>query len=178
MVENRADYVLSLKGNQASLLEDVQFYFEQEIAKETLSTKEKGHGRMERRTYYLETRIDWLAQRSDWVGLNGIGMVQTIVMKPSTGEMTEERRYYLTSLTDIGAFAHAVRKQWSVENQLHWQLDVTFWEDDSRTRKDHFPLNLNILRKEALRLLNLADFGKRVSFRRKNVPRGHGLFRS
>lgn len=167
IIQNRADYVLSLKGNQASLLEDVRFYFEQEIAKEMLSTKEKDHGRMERRTYYLETCIDWLAQRSDWVGLNGIGMVQTMVMKPSTGEMTEERRYYLTSLTDIGAFAHAVRKHWSVENQLHWQLDVTFREDNSRARKDHAPLNLNILRKEALRLLNQADLGKRVSVRRK-----------
>lgn len=84
-----------------------------------------------------------------------------------TGEVSEECRYYLTSHTDIDAFAHAVRSHWSIESQLHWQLDVTFYEDGSRAKKDNSPLNLNILRKEALRFLNQADFGKRVSIRRK-----------
>lgn len=166
IIENKADYVLGLKGNQPELLDDVRFYFDNECVSNTNWT-EKDHGRIEQRTYYLETRIDWLSQRSEWVGLNGIGMVKTNVLKMSTGEISEECRYYLTSLTDIDAFAHAVRKHWSIENQLHWQLDVTFREDASRARKDNSPLNLNILRKEALRLLNQADFGKRVSTRRK-----------
>ena len=94
-------------------------------------------------------------------------MVKTSVLMMNTGEMSEECRYFLTSLTDIDAFAHAVRSHWSIENRLHWQLDVTFREDASRARKDNSPLNLNILRKEALRLLNQADFGKRASVRRK-----------
>ena len=167
ITENHADYVLGLKGNQSSLLDDVKLYFEKESAPLTAQTKEKDHGRIEQRTYYLETQIDWLSQRPDWTGLNGIGMVKTNVLTMKTGEMREECRYFLTSLTDIDAFAHAVRKHWSIESQLHWQLDVTFQEDASRARKDNSPLNLNILRKEALRLLNQADFGKRVSVRRK-----------
>ena len=166
IIENQADYVLGLKGNQPELLDDVKFYFDNECTSNTSQT-EKDHGRIEQRTYYLETQIDWLSQRSEWVGLNGIGMVKTNVLKMNTGEISEECRYYLTSLADIDAFAHAVRKHWSIESQLHWQLDVTFREDSSRARKDNSPLNLNILRKEALRLLNQADFGKRVSTRRK-----------
>lgn len=167
ITENHADYVLGLKGNQLSLLDDVKLYFEKENAPLAARTKEKDHGRIEQRTYYLETQIDWLSQRPDWAGLNGIGMVKTNVLTMNTGEMSEECRYFLTSLTDIDTFAYAVRKHWSIENQLHWQLDVTFREDASRARKDNSPLNLNILRKEALRLLSQADFGKRVSVRRK-----------
>jgi predicted transposase YbfD/YdcC len=166
IIESHADYVLGLKGNQQELLDDVKFYFDNECVLST-GQAEKDHGRIEHRAYYLETEIDWLTQRSDWAGMKGIGMVKTNVVEMKTGEMTEERRYYITSLTDIDAFAHAVRKHWSIENQLHWQLDVTFREDASRARKDNSPLNLNILRKEVLRLLNQADFGKRVSVRRK-----------
>ena len=167
IIENHANYVLGLKGNQMSLLEDVKLYFDNESAAYTSQTKQKDHGRIEQRTYYLETQIDWLSQRPDWTGLNGIGMVKTAVLTINTGEISEECRYYITSLTNIEAFACAVRKHWSIESQLHWQLDVTFREDASRARKDNSPLNLNILRKEALRLLNHADFGKRVSVRRK-----------
>ena len=76
-------------------------------------------------------------------------------------------RYFITSLTDIHRFADAVRKHWSIGSQLHWQLDVSFGEDDAGTRKDHSPLNLNILRKQALSLLNQADLDKRVSVHRK-----------
>lgn len=167
VIENHADYVLGLKENQPSLLDDVKLYLDKETAAYTRQTKEKDHGRIEQRTYYLETEIDWLSQRPDWASLNGIGMVKTNVITMKTGEVSEECRYYLTSHTDINSFAHAVRSHWSIESQLHWQLDVTFHEDGSRARKDNSPLNLNILRKEALRLLNQADFGKRVSVRRK-----------
>ena len=120
ITENHADYVLGLKGNQSSLLDDVKLYFEKESAPLTAQTKEKDHGRIEQWTYYLETQIDWLSQRPDWAGLNGIGMVKTNVLTMKTGEMSEECRYFLTSLTDIDAFAHAVRKHWSIESQLNW----------------------------------------------------------
>ncbi len=167
VIENKADYVFGLKRNQKSLLEYVKLYFDKETAKYTRLVKEKDHGRIEQRRYYLETKIYWLSQRSDWVGLRRIGMVKTNVVITKTGEIREECRYYLTSHNDVKAFAHAMRSHWSIENQLHWQLDVTFREDDSRAKKDNSPLNLNILRKESLRLLKQADFGKHVSIRRK-----------
>ena len=163
----KADYVFGLKGNQTSLLSDVKLYFEQEVPTYAERTLEKDHGRIEKREYYLETKIDWLTQREDWMSLNGIGMVRTSVICQKTGEFSQESRYFITSLTDIQKFANAVRKHWSIESQLHWQLDVSFDEDASRARKDNSPLNLNILRKQALSLLNQADFGKRVSIRRK-----------
>lgn len=162
-----ADYVLGLKANQETLFRDVKLYFDTEIPVCFGETSEKDHGRIEKREYYLETDIDWLFQRSDWTNLNGIGMVRTSVTTVKTGEFTQESRYFITSLTDISLFASAVRKHWSIENQLHWQLDIAFHEDASRARKDNSPLNLNILRKQALYLLNRADFGKRVSLRRK-----------
>ena len=163
----KADYVFGLKGNQTSLLSDVKLYFEQEVPTYAERTLEKDHGRIEKREYYLETKIDWLTQREDWMDLNGIGMVRTSVISQKTGELSQESRYFITSLTNIHKFANAVRKHWSIESQLHWQLDVSFDEDASRARKDNSPLNLNILRKQALSMLNQADFGKRVSIRRK-----------
>lgn len=166
--EKGADYVLALKANQETLYEDVKLYFETETATQIYKNKiEKNHGRVEKRGYFLETEIDWLTQRSDWTNLNAIGMVKSTVYTMKTGKTTEECRYYITSLTDIQKFAQAARSHWSIENQLHWQLDMSFHEDASRARKRNSPLNLNILRTEALRLLNHVDFGKRVSLRRK-----------
>ena len=81
------------------------------------------------------------------------------------GETRKFTRYFITSLTDIDEFAHSVRKHWSIENQLHWCLDVIFREDASRARKDHSPLNLNVLRKIALNLVSQAQYG-RISKRR------------
>lgn len=162
-----AEYVLGLKRNQESLFRDVKLYFDTETPACSHEKIEKDHGRIEKREYFLETDIKWLFQRYEWANLNGIGMVRTSVTTIKTGKFTQENRYFITSLTNISHFASAVRKHWSIENQLHWQLDVTFHEDDSRARKDNSPLNLNILRKHALHLLNQADFGKRVSLRRK-----------
>lgn len=165
--EKGAEYVLGLKGNQPSLLSDVQLYFESECPEMSTQTLEKDHGRIERREYYLETDIAWLTQREEWSDLRGVGMVRSSVTSTKTGEITQQSRFFLTSLTDVGRFAAAVRAHWSIENQLHWQLDVTFGEDGARARKDNWPLNLNILRKQAILMLNQANLGKRVSLRRK-----------
>ena len=114
----------------------------------------------------LRTNIDWLHQKSEWSGLNGIGAVYTTVEKK--GRIHKEIRYFITSLTSIGDFAYAVRKHWSIENQLHWSLDVIFREDASRARKDNSPLNMNILRKMALSLTRNTDLGrKRLGSRKK-----------
>ena len=103
-------------------------------------------------------------QKPDWAGLSGIGMVKSKVEKK--GKVYEESRYFITSLTDINEFARAVREHWSIENQLHWCLDVIFREDDARARKDNSPLNLNVLRKNALTTLSSVDFG-RIGNRKK-----------
>ena len=151
ITQKKADYVIALKGNQPGLLENVALYFdsfEKEIP--ILSTNEKGHGRIEKREYRLLTNVSWLAEQKDWAGLKAVGAVKSTVTKD--GNTSTCIRYFISSLTDIERFAHAVRCHWSIENQLHWCLDVIFEEDASRARKDRSPLNLNILRKVALAL--------------------------
>ena len=125
------------------------------ISTETL---EKGHGRIEKREYFLITDTDWLDQKDEWSALNGIGMVRTEV--DIKGEISSDTRYFVTSLTNIVEFAYSVRRHWSIENQLHWNLDVIFREDDARALKDNSPLNMNILRKTALALVNQAKYGR------------------
>ena len=166
IIDNKADYVIGLKGNQGNLFEDVKFYFRSESVPKLLEGPEKGHGRIEAREYYLETDIEWLEQKSEWSGLNAIGAVHSTVEEE--GRVRQETRYFITSLTEIADFAYAVRKHWSIENQLHWNLDVIFREDASRARKDNSPLNMNILRKTALSLARKTDIGrKRLGARKK-----------
>jgi predicted transposase YbfD/YdcC len=151
IIKAGADYCLGLKGNQTGLHEDVKLYFEHiNVEKKTL-TKEKGHGRIETREYFLETSIDWLQQKSDWTGLNAIGMVKSSVYEKDI--LREETRYFITSLTNTEAFARAVRSHWSIENNLHWCLDVAFREDESRARKDNSAENLNVFRQMAFNIL-------------------------
>ena len=164
IVEKQAEYCLALKGNQSGLHEDVKLYFENLPAEQTSSTKEKGHGRIEKREYFLETDIDWLPQKTAWAGLKAIGAAKSTVCEKEV--IREETRYFITTLTNVNKFADAVRKHWSIENQLHWQLDVTFGEDGSRARKDNSPLNLNILRKTSLALLKAIDWG-RIGLKKK-----------
>ena len=166
IIENKADYVIGLKGNQGNLFEDVRFYFENECVAMLVEGPEKGHGRIESREYFLETSIEWLQQKSEWRGLNAIGAVHSIVEEK--GQVREETRYFITSLTNIADFAYAVRKHWSIENQLHWSLDVIYREDASKARKDNSPLNMNVLRKTALSLTRKTDLGrKRLGARKK-----------
>ena len=85
-------------------------------------------------------------------------MVRSEVTKGKT--ITRDTRYFITSLSNIDEFSDAVRKHWSIENQLHWNLDVIFREDAARARKDNSPLNMNVLRKTALFLANQAKTGR------------------
>lgn len=157
--DNKADYVIGLKENQHTLYHDAMLYF-RDIPAEipTFETLEKDHGRLEKRTFYLLTERAWEYEWGKWTNLNGIGMVKTHVCEKDT--VRENTRYFITSLTDVTEFAYAVRKHWSIENQLHWNLDVIFREDAARARKDNSPLNMNVLRKMALALLNQAKYGR------------------
>lgn len=159
ITEKKADYVIGLKENQQALYRDAELYFK-DIPSElqNYETLEKDHGRLEKRTYSLLTELSWEPDREKWVNLNGIGMVHTCIWEKDT--FREDRRYFITSLTDVTEFSDAVRKHWSIENQLHWNLDVIFREDAARAKKDLSPLNMNVLRKTALALLEKAKFGR------------------
>lgn len=124
IVKGEADYVFGLKGNQESLYDDVGLYFGDAMKARQLytditkhSTIEKGHGRFEKRYYYLSENVDWLPQKVQWAGFRSIGMVRSVVEK--CGKVTEDTRYFISSLTDVKLFANAVRSHWGIENSLH-----------------------------------------------------------
>jgi len=151
IAEKKADYVLGLKGNQSSLYDDVKLYFDHIEVKTKTVTKEKGHGRIETREYFLESDIDWLQQKPEWTNFNAIGMVKSRVLEKEI--LREEIRYFITSLTDVRAFAKSTREHWGIENSLHWVLDVAFNEDRCRMRKDNSGENFAVIRHIALNLL-------------------------
>lgn len=157
IIAQKADYCLALKGNQSTLHDDVRLYFETETIKNAVTSDEKGHGRTERREYFLETEIDWLYGRERWAGLKAIGAVKSTVV--SKGKTSVEIRYFITSLTNIDDFVRAVRAHWGIENHLHWHLDVTFGEDSSRVRNKNAAGVWNVLRKLALEYLKKQAFG-------------------
>jgi predicted transposase YbfD/YdcC len=169
-VNKGADYAIGLKDNQPNLRRDTAAYFLDALADpknypeiQSTETKEKGHGRIESRKYYLTTSLNWLDDKMSWGNLNGLGMVRSKVEK--NGEISEETRYYITSLTDVDIFAKAVRAHWGVENSLHWCLDMTFHEDHSRIRKDHSAENMAVVRHLALDILK--HYPEKISLARK-----------
>ena len=159
IIEKKADYVIAVKENQPTLLHDIAdwFFDFSDEAKHT-ATHEKGHGRIEKRECFFTTDISWLEQRTEWSGLQGIGAVRATVTEHD--ETTVFTRYFITSLKNVQEFADAVRMHWAIENKLHWCLDVIFREDAARARKDNSPLNMNVLRKNALALVNQAKYGR------------------
>ncbi len=125
IIAEKADYVIGLKQNQLSLYQDTADYFNEFSAEiPAHRTNEKGHGRTEKREYKLFADIAWLEQKEQWCGLKALGMASSTVTEK--GEVRKYTRYFITSLTDLHEFADSIRKHWSIENQLHWYLDVIF----------------------------------------------------
>ncbi|RAV01486.1 ISAs1 family transposase [Paenibacillus sp. YN15] len=155
--ENKADYVLALKGNHRLVHNEVKEYFADAMQKgeagtdyEIYSTTEKGHGRIEKRIYRFTTQIDWLTPRKEWEKLQGIGMVTRIVEEH--GQTRKEEAYYLCSITKVELFAQAVRSHWGVES-MHWHLDVTFGEDGYKTKERNRAANVAVLKRIALNVV-------------------------
>lgn len=179
IVAKKADYVLALKENHPQLHEDVQLWLDTELAQKRLpwhETIDKGHGRIEIRRYALSTQLDWLEQKKHWAGLQAVGVVESV--REIGGKVTTERRYYLCSIDEVQQFAQVVRNHWGIENQQHWVLDVQFGEDANRSRKDHSPENLALIRRTALNLLRQAEDSKRSLRRRKLVALLNDDYRS
>jgi predicted transposase YbfD/YdcC len=159
ILDAEADYVLAVKDNQPTLHEGISWFFlkqrELGFARTKVShhqTQGKGHGREEMREYYVCDVPRALPDRERWPGLKAIGWVISDTIRD--GHRCHEMRYYILSKKlSAKRFAAAVRSHWSIENQLHWQLDVTFQEDQCRVRLGHADANFSILRRTALSLL-------------------------
>lgn len=174
IINSGADYVLALKGNHETVHEEVKTYLDDAIRQQTgrpavqgekpelvhVETVEKDHGRLETRRYWQSENINWFADLMRWEGLRSVGVVESV--REIKGEISTERRYYLSSLAcDITRFAKAVRGHWGVENQVHWHMDVSFGEDQSRARTGHAAENLATLRRLALNMLKRETTKKR-----------------
>ena len=176
IVEKKGDYVLALKGNKGTLYEDVVDYFdektiEQIIAKNELYKKtiDKAHSCVETREYFLILDIDYIKKNKaiNYNKLTSIGLVRKTKENLNTGEIIEERRYYINSIYDIDLFSKTVRKERSIENKLHWHLDYTLKEDYSTIINKKVAFNLNIIRKSVLSMLKIIDVGKKYSLKNK-----------
>lgn len=158
IIDKEAHYVLGLKGNQKNLSEDIRTFFKNAPQATQILTYEeanKGHGRVENRCYRVCADIQWLIDRHEqWPGLKSIIEVESTRL--IRGEISQEKRYYISSLpADPQQIAQAIRQHWGIENQLHWVLDMSFGDDQSRIRKGNAPMNMAIIKKTALNLLNL-----------------------
>ena len=159
IVASGADYVLAVKGNQPTLHQGIMNFFEDhsedDFARVDVrrhQTTEKGHGRIEDRWYYICPVPDDLPDRTRWKNLKAIGMA--VNRTERDGKECLAVRYYIVSKYLSGKrFAEAGRNHWGIENNLHWQLDVTFQEDQSRIRQGHADTNFSSLRRTALSLL-------------------------
>jgi predicted transposase YbfD/YdcC len=159
IVDAKADYVLAVKRNQPTLYDGIAWFFFdnqedyfQRVPVSRFETHEEGHGREETRTYFICPVPDDLPDRERWPDLAAIGTA--ISETTRDGKTSIEQRYYILSRKLSGRrFAAAVRGHWSIENRLHWQLDVTFQEDQCRLRRGHADANFSILRRMALSLL-------------------------
>jgi predicted transposase YbfD/YdcC len=159
IVAGDGDYILAVKGNQPTLHEGIVEHFldhmGDDFARVEVSryeTKERGHGREEHRSYYVLDVPEGLPDARRWRGLKQVGMAVSQAMRG--GKSCDDVRYFILSrrLT-ARRFGALVRGHWGIENSLHWQLDVSFCEDQSRTRKGHAAANLGGLRRTALSLL-------------------------
>jgi predicted transposase YbfD/YdcC len=157
IVKGGADYVLALKGNQETLHKAVIDYIDEQLegdladARES-TTREKGHGREESRTYLQLPAPTNLPGFTLWKGLKTIGMVTSVCVRD--GKETIEIRYYISSLDmDVKRFARAVRGHWGIENTCHWSLDITYREDESRIREKALRENFAWLNRFTLSLL-------------------------
>ena len=173
ILDQKADYVLALKGNQGTLREDVELFAAEQKANGFKDTKvsrhqtvDGDHGRIETRAYTAIHDVAWLQQRHDWPGLQGIVMVEST--RELADKIERETRFYITSLAWLAIqLGPIVRSHWAVENSLHWVMDMIFRDDECRIRTDHAPANFTTLRHMALNLIRKAPGKDSLRLKRK-----------
>lgn len=180
IVEQDADYVLVVKKNQGHLYEDIQTLFDaahevnfQDIPHDYHKTTDKAHGRLEIRQCWTISDgalISYLRNRAGWRNLRTI--IKLVAERRLNSETTVETRYFVSSLDgDAHRMLRVVRSHWSIENSLHWVLDIGFDEDHHRVRKDNGPANFAVLRHIALNLLK-QDRSVKAGIKAKRLKAG------
>jgi predicted transposase YbfD/YdcC len=176
IIAAKADYLLAVKDNQPTLHADIKSYFDTAPSGEVerSETVGKEHGRLEIRAHSVSHTVDWYASERSYPGaprfpkLVTIGMVESRIERGEKIE-TERRSYISSRVLSAEAFGVAVRSHWAIENNLHWTLDVTFNEDQSRLRAGHGAKNMAVVRHFALNLLRQAADKRSIKRRRKRA---------
>jgi len=175
IVAGGGDYVLVVKGNQEHLLEDIQETVAQALdgelpqgAVRMHTTREQGHGRVEERSCVVVQHVAGLRDRRAWPKLTTVGMCRR--ERTVNGQSSEEVWYFIGSRRMAARrYAQALRGHWGIENNLHWQLDVSFREDASRIENRHGAANFALLRKLALALLKQHPRKDSIARKRKTA---------
>jgi predicted transposase YbfD/YdcC len=169
-----ADYLLAVKANQPTLRAEVESFFAHAPATglQTTLDVDKGHGRIEQRTVTVAHEVAWLNGDRRFPGELRLPDIATIVRVASRAELKDrsrfETRYYVSSATlSATRAAEAVRTHWAIENSLHWVLDVTFCDDQSRLRTGHGARNMAVVRHFAINLVRTLNDKRSVRLRRK-----------
>ena len=158
--DKEGDYILALKENKKTLYNDVKLYLDDVRQEKKLlesenyyKTVEKGHGRIETRECIISEEISWLHNKSAWKDLHGIGVIYCTIEK--NGVVSKQSHYFIYSCVGLNAnqIMKYKRNHWTVENNLHWVLDMAFREDESRARKDNSAENFNVIRQIAFNIL-------------------------
>ena len=171
-----ADYLLAVKANQPTLRAEIESFFADADPADLDSTTDldKGHGRIEQRTVTVAREVDWLDGDRRFPGEVRLPGVATIIRVASRAELKDrcrfETRYYVSSaVLAAPRAAEAVRSHWAIENSLHWVLDVTFAEDQSRLRTGHGAKNMAVVRHFAINLVRTAKDKRSIKLRRKRA---------
>jgi len=172
----QADYLLAVKANQPTLRSEIETFYADAPAASLESTTDvdKGHGRIEQRTVTVAREVDWLDGDRRFPGEVRLPDVATIIRVASRAELNDrsrfETRYYVSSAALSAArAAEAVRSHWAIENSLHWVLDVTFGDDQSRLRTGHGAKNMAIVRHFAINLMRDVKDKRSIKLRRKRA---------
>jgi predicted transposase YbfD/YdcC len=152
ITDAKADYILALKGNQETLQQEAIHLFSHSKITNTEEHIDINGSRIEIRKCSVLTDLNLLDEKQYWANLNALIRIESI--REIAGKKTTETRYYISSLNKTAKEFNAfVRSHWQVENNLHWQLDVTFCEDASRKRKGNSAENFSLLTKTALNII-------------------------
>jgi predicted transposase YbfD/YdcC len=154
IIEKKADYILMVKDNQSNLKEQIEKVFSIQKPEMIDVEEDLGHGRIEKRTCEVITKLDFLDDKEDWNSLKSIIKITSERTNKKSSIYTCETRFYISSIAENAKLINnSIRSHWAIENNLHWTLDVVMKEDGQLNYIGNAPENMNIMRKVALGML-------------------------